>query len=222
MKKKTMLFASAALAALFVAALPIAAYAGEFTADCGTGPTCTGTVEGTGNFVFSDSQGLIWFCPSFIGTMSFTSGSSTGSLQLQLQGCVDPYFQFKCNGNGVATSNSMVTHNVYLEANHSTPGLLITGASLTISCVSPLGARTFTGDVVSHIENPDCNASKTNHTFALERTSVGQQKYRQVTTTGSIFDLMEINELNGSSLTASWSATWHVNYTGGNTVKFTC
>jgi hypothetical protein len=222
MQKKIRLFTAAVLTVFAMSVVPIAAHAGEFTADCSTGQTCNGTVEGTGPFVFSDTSGISWQCPSFTGNMSISSGSSTGSIQLLLHGCTSPPFELQCGEAGTITSNSMVTHNIYIDPNHSTPGVLVTGVNLIMSCPGVIGLRTFTGNVIGHFENPECGVAKAHHTFTLERTGAGQQRFKQVTTTGTIFDLIVKNDVGGVSLTAAWSATAHVNYTGGNTVRFTC
>src|SRR5215213_3728141 len=96
MRKKLMLLAAGALAALAFAAVPTVASAGEFTATCGSGATCTGTVLGTGKAEFNDTIGLGVECANTAGTTSQTSGSSTGSVELTFTGCVDTLFKTQC------------------------------------------------------------------------------------------------------------------------------
>src|SRR5690348_9446970 len=113
MSKKLMLLAAGVLAALAFSALPSVAAAGEFTADCGSGATCAGTVESTGITTLSTSS-LGIKCSSTTGTTSQTSGSSTGSVQLLFHGCEDEFQFGTCKNTATAgdiTTNQMVSQD---------------------------------------------------------------------------------------------------------------
>jgi hypothetical protein len=219
-----MLLAAGVLAALAFSALPSVAAAGEFTADCGSGATCTGTVESTGITTLG-SANLAIECTSTTGTTSQTSGSSTGSSSLIFKGCRDEIFNGSCTNTGVAgeiKNNTMVSHLIYLEKDKSKKGVLLTNANTTFECLGGFVKRTVTGSIIGEIENPECGIAKTHHTITFTQASKGQQTWKQITTEGTVFDLIANNDAGGAYETASQVGTAHINYTGGNTVKMTC
>jgi len=227
MSKKLMLLAAGVLAALALSALPSVAAAGEFTADCGSGATCSGTVESTGITTLGTGGGLVAVrCSATAGTTTQTSGSSTGAVRLLFTGCEDEATETSCKNTttaGAITTNSMVSHNIIISA---TPtkivGVLLTGANVTFECLGGFLKQTVTGNIIGQVEDPECGIARTHHTITFEQTSVGQQKYKQITTTGTSFDLTANNHAGSTYETASQVGTAHVNYAGGNTVKLTC
>jgi hypothetical protein len=224
MNKKLMLLAAGVLSALAFAALPAVASAGEFTATCGAGATCAGTIEGTGNTQFTDTTGLAVTCTQTTGTTSQTSGSPTGSAQFLFHGCSAIPGECHSTGQpaGTITTNAMVTHLIYIDPNKTTPGVLLTSANVTFTCpgVFPI-TKTVTGNIIGHITNPECGVARTNHTTTFSKTGAGQQTFKQVTTTGTIFDLVSTNDAGGNNLTSAQTGEGHITYTG-TTVKFNC
>jgi len=224
MKHKLMLLAVGALAALAFAALPAVATAGEFAADCETGASCTATVEGgAAELVNSAGEGIS--CTAVSGTASVTSGSSTGSVKLAFTGCREnvTIFHFSCTNtatSGKIETNTLTSHNIYIEPNASTPGVLLTGVNVTFSCAG-FANKTVTGSIIGHIENPQCGTFAASHSITFEKSANGVQKYMQVTTSGEKFDLISNNDNGGEYLTSSQTGTGTLKY-NSNKVKLTC
>jgi hypothetical protein len=225
MRKKLILLAAGAQVALAIAILPAAASAGEFTTDCEVGASCAYSVQSTGAIVFAGETGETTSCTSLTGAGTLTSGSSTGSVQLTFHGCKElaTPFTFACTtpgqSSGTVKSNVMVTHNVYIEPNKTTPGGLVANSLLTFSCGGV--NRRFTGNVLGHIENPACNTFQSHHTIVFEKLIEGRQKFTQITTTGTIFELLKNNDAGGVEETVSVDGTAHLTYSS-NKAKLTC
>ena len=230
MNKKLMLLAAGVLAALAFAALPAVASAGEFTADCENGAaTCTGAVAG-GALQIRNDAGEGFTCNAASGKATVTNGSSTGSLELNITGCVETItgFKFKCNSTGAAAgeikTGSMVTHLIYLEPNKQTPGIKITlpTAGVTYTCAG-FGRKLVTGKVIGHISNPNCGTFQASHTadFAEAAGKPGVQRWLQATTTGETTDLISNNDAGGAYTTMSVVGSTVITWTGTK-VKLTC
>jgi len=224
MKKLTILLAGV-LAVL--AAIPAVAAAGEFTADCESGASCSATIAG-GVATLNNTSNEKIECSSADGTATQTSGSSTGTVELTFTGCKEKVsgFNFSCNSagaaSGVITTNTMVSHLVYIDPNASTPGVLLTNSNVTFSCAA-FFKKQVTGNIIGHWSNPQCG------TFAAERTvtfeagaTTGSQKYTQVTTTGTVFDLISNNDNGGAYLTSSQTGTGTLKAENNVKTKFTC
>lgn len=231
MSKKLMLLALGALTALAMTALPSAASAGEFVQTCSGGGTCTGTVESTGIATLEEDGGLSVKCTTTTGTVSAPNNSSTGTLELTFSGCTEETLGTHCEStgqaNGVIKTNQMVTHNVYIDPNKTTPGVLVTGANVTFRCPIVNINKTVTGNIIGHIENPNCGIAKANHTVEFAAgASTGTQKWTQVTTTGTVFDLITASSTGTNAeanyTTSSQVGTGHINWQGGKTVTFDC
>jgi hypothetical protein len=224
MKQTLMLLAATAVAALAFTAIPAVALAGEFTADCEVGATCAATLTG-GQAAVSTSAGETISCSSFTGTANFTSGSSTSTIALLAHGCRETvtFFRFACNSagqpSGTIRMNELVGHNVYLESDHSITGILITNVNTTFECAG-FSKKTVTGNILGATPNPQCGVFKSSASGTLEATAHGSQKYTQVTTAGTVFDLI-ISSHEGAyqtlALIGSLTAT-----VSGNKIKATC
>jgi hypothetical protein len=225
--KKSILIAVGIAAVVIFASFPAGSSAGEYVGDCEVGAVCSATIAG-GAASFSNTSGETTSCTSVTGNMNQTSGSSTGTIQLTFHGCKETVtgFKFSCNSPGqpagTITTNTMTTHKVNLESAASkTPGLLITGWNTTYECTG-FSKMTYTGNVLGHITNPNCGTFQGSSTVRFEAPSHGQQKYKQVTTTGTVFDLISNNHAGGSYLTAALVAELTTTVTGGNKIKTTC
>jgi hypothetical protein len=212
-----------ALVALALASVPAVASAGEYTGDCETGATCSGTISG-GAAAFANSSGETIGCSAISGTASMTSGSSTGTVQLSATGCVETIsgFKFSCTNTATAgkiTTNNMVAHGVYVDSKRTIPGILITGVNVTFSCASFI-TRTVTGNILGAKPNAECGVFKASDTASLNQTAHGVQQYTQVTETGTVFDLIANNDNGGAYLTTS--LTGSLTITGTTKVKATC
>lgn len=230
MTKNRLLLAVGVLTALALTALPSSAFAGEFTATCSSGATCLGTVEGTGTAIIEDDSkstlGTIK-CTGVVGSITQTSGSSTGSAQVQFNGCADVVFNYKCSNTGVTgqiTTNVLTSHLIKLEDGSALPvGLLLTGVNVTFYCPLIAVPKTVTGSIIAEIENPSCGSAKTHHTISFENSAAGAQRWRQITTTGAMLDLtVSSHTLSEETTTTSWQATAHVNYPESKTVRLNC
>jgi hypothetical protein len=177
--------------------------------------------------VLEEAGGLKVTCTSTGGTVVQTSGASTGTASFVFKGCTESIFGTACNSLGAASgeikSNVMNSDLIYIDPNGMTPGILLTGAKVTFACVGETVKKTVTGNIIGHIENPECGFARANHTVVFEAgATTGSQKYTQVTTTGTIFDLITNNDNGGAYATSSQTGTGHVNYTEGKTLKLTC
>ncbi|HVD39626.1 MAG TPA: hypothetical protein VNC16_01295 [Solirubrobacterales bacterium] len=230
MNKKLMLLAAAALSALAFAAVPTVASAGEYEAHCEKAgvvqATCNATISG-GIAELSDTNGLRIHCKTVGGTASFTTTTSTGTASLQFKECTDAVFGLECNNQGTGTkqinTNAMVSHLVNIEPSPgTTPGVLMTGVNVTFTCAFGI-RKTVTGNVIGHLEEPAtvCNKAVTSLKLNFEKIANGQQQFKQVTTTGTIFDLISSAD-PGEYLTSAQTGTGTVSITEGKTVKITC
>jgi hypothetical protein len=228
MNKKLMLLATGALIALAFAALPAVSSAGEYTLDCelGVGKTCTGTFAGGARTV-SNANNETVTCTALTGTATAKGGTSTGTVELDFTGCRETItiFKFACNSAGkpagtVATGN-LVTHLVNLaESPGSTPGVSVTNANVTFECTGFLN-KTVTGSILLHIEKPNCGTYQASHSATSTETSHGQQKFKQVTGTGPILDLISSNH-NGTYITSSQVGLVTITWNAGQKVNITC
>jgi hypothetical protein len=235
MNKKLMLVAAGVLAALVFAALPAVASAGEFEGDCENArATCEGTIDGLETrLVNSRGEGIV--CSSVGGRAIQRNASSTGEAEFIFRGCREnvTIFRFSCNNTGTAgeiRTNRMVSHLIYLEPNtqaRTTPGILLTNANVTFTCAG-FARKTVTGNVIGHIENPQCNAFAAEHRVNFEEVagSPGTQRWQQITTEGTRFDLVSNEdepEGPGSIYkTSAQSGTGTITWRAGEHVKLTC
>jgi hypothetical protein len=211
MSKKIMVLALVAVSAAMLA-LPAFASAGVWDirfAD-GTAPTVANPITYTFESPVGETQKLT----SAIGTISCTkvtgagnyTTETTGSITaMDFTGCKDP-FGGNCTTEGAAVGTiaptlPMVTHNIRLEPGETTAlkheiGVLITPAGTTpatrhyatFSC-------TFTGKVlvegtgvIGQVTTPTCGTKTKESTLTFEGTG-NTQKWRQITTTGTVYDL---------------------------------
>ncbi len=230
MSRKLMLLSAGALCALTFAIFTAGASAGEFTADCSAGSTCAATVksttgEGKPPIQLENTSGEKIACTSVSGTASLTSGTSTGTTRLLFHGCQEQVtiFKFACTNtatSGTITTNTLTSHLIYIDEAKAMPGVLLTGVNVTFSCAG-FSNKTVTGNIIGWIQNPICKSPATGHTVSFEGFLPGNQKYDQVTSTGTIFDLTSNNDAGGAYRTSSQSGTAHVTYSSG-TVTLTC
>jgi hypothetical protein len=226
MNKKLMAIAVGVLSALAFTVLPMAASAGEFTADCKTGAECSGTVA-AGAIALSNTAGETITCSSATGTATLTSGTSTGTVNLTAHGCKETVtiFKFACNGvgqpAGTINTGNLVGHGIYVDPNKSIPGILITNVNMTFVCAGFV-SKTVTGNIIGADPTPECGVFKKSESGELKTTAHGQQQYKQVTTAGTVFDLISSNDAGGAYLTSALTGTATITATGGNEVKATC
>jgi len=230
MSKKLMVLAAGALAALAFTALPSIASAGEFEHHCtttgGVAQPCTLTIEGgAAELVNTAGEGIS--CTSVTGTGSASTTGTTGAALLTFKGCREniTIFKFTCTSTGTAgeiKTNELVSHNIYIDPSKTTPGLLLTGVNVTFNCAG-FAKKTVTGNVIGHLTSPNCSSAVTSMGISFEKSSNGNQKYKQVTTTGTIFDLISNNDTEGGVyLTSSQAGTGTIKTAAGQHIRLTC
>ncbi len=227
--KKFMLLATGALAALAFAAVPTVATAGEIIGHCSSGGTCNATFS-AGDGILEDDSGSSagkLTCTSTTGTVTGTSGTSTGTATLTAHGCKELVFGTSCNTAGqpagtIKTGNNLVSHLVYIDGPPTVQvGIHITGFNMTLICSGGLILKTITGSVIAKIENPECGKARTSFTGTMETTAPGSQRYKQITTTGPLFDLTSGTHTNDTT-TSAIIGTGTITVAEGKTVTLTC
>jgi hypothetical protein len=210
MNKKLMLLAAGALSALAFAALPAVASAGEFNVDC---TTCSGTISSTAEATLTTDSGSIAekikCTGATSGTATQTNGTSTGTVQIVFTGCKDEFISSQCNSTGISgeiKTNVMTSHMVRIDpisgaTPTGTPGVLLTGSNVTFTCPVVGVTKTVTGNIIGHWTNPECGKSVASHTVTFGAEG-NNQKYRQVTTTGTVFNLTSGSQASDATASA--------------------
>jgi hypothetical protein len=227
MKHKMMLLGLSAVVAAAFAALPAVASAGTPTVTC-AGAAC-GAFTSHGNTVsaLSTESGTTVTCTSNSGTGNYTS-TTTGTIQLTFHGCKTPtFFNTACTTpgqtSGTIKTGVSVFHNIYIEPNKTTPGVLITqpaGAPYTtFNCAGFLHVE-VTGSIIGHLESPACGGSSNVHKLNFVATAHGQQQFKQITTSGTAFDLT--SHVFGSPTTSAMNGTGNVTFAAGKSGTVNC
>lgn len=233
MSKKLMLLAAGALSALAFAALPAVAMGSEDQFHCSNAAGCTGVIQSTGITTLQDDSGSATGrvnCSAATGTVTIPQTSSTGNVAITFTGCKDGPGFGECQSIGspkgtiIATPNPLVGHLITIDPTPSViMGILLTNVNTTFTCNVFDLVKTVTGNVIGKIENPECNQKKSHHTIDFTQGPAGTQTYRQITTTGTMFDLTSGSHAGGGSdaTTSAQVGTGHVSW-GANTVEITC
>jgi hypothetical protein len=192
MKHKMTLLALAAFsAALF--ALPSVASAGEWTMDCPGGKaTCSFTTSGGHAELRAVNEPTIT-CTSSTGSGSVSTGGTTGTFGITFKGCTATlFFTASCNSAGAASGEIKVatstSHNVYLEPEKTTPGILVTPSTTEITCAG-FSNITVTGNGLLGDLTASCNQESETILLLLLETrthssgSRSQQRERSTTCT---------------------------------------
>jgi hypothetical protein len=227
MKHKFMMLALAAVSAVFFA-LPAVASAGEWTIDSETGALPTFTTSGKTAKLTSSGFGafLPVECTANTGTGKYTS-TTTSAVTLTFTGCTQAGNTCTTAGSasGTIKTTELVGHNIMIESTAAvaggTAGLLLTpnaGHFATFECGSSkfvVGGNGIIGDISA----PKCGeAFNKNATLVFETTSSGNQRYKQITTTGTTYDLSTTTSLG--TFTSGEDATGTVTFNQGT--KMTC
>lgn len=131
-------------------------------------------------------------CTSVTGTGHYET-STTGALELTFHGCAS--INFTCTSAGQATgtvkSRELQFHNVFLESDKSRLGLLITANEGRIASFACNGAAMeISGNgVISEMSSPGCGKTSQTATELFEASSPGNQKWTQIETEGTKYDL---------------------------------
>jgi hypothetical protein len=225
--KKLMLLALAVVsAALF--ALPAVAAAGAPETDCPAGAaTCKFTSSGTASSL-TTANGTTVNCTANTGSGEYTN-KTTGTIALTFTGCKDSIFSSSCSTSGQAAgtikTNSAVFHNIYTTDNKTTPGVLITqpssGSFANFACGAGFLTVNVTGNVIGSLETPGCGAEAETWALNFTQTAHGQQTHKQITGTGTSYDLISHLNTTAEPQTSAMVATGSVKFLTGK-AKLTC
>jgi hypothetical protein len=219
--KKLMLLALAVVSAAMFA-LPAVAAAGSPETDCpGGAATCSFTSSG-GASSLTTANGTTVNCTSNTGSGSYTSKTG-GTIGLTFNGCKESVFGTSCGTSGVIKTNTAPFDNVYTADNKTSPGVLVTqpagGTFANFSCGGGLLTVNVTGNVVGSLESPSCGSEAELWPLNFTQSAHGNQTLKQVTATGTSFDL--VSHLNvGGTQTSAMVATGTVKFSGK--AKLTC
>jgi hypothetical protein len=233
MRNKTILLALAAVsAALF--ALPAVASAGEWEIDTASGKFPTFTAASIGNTTLTqDGSNSKVTCTKSVGTGKYTTKTTGVELTLTFTGCTLGTGN-DCTTAGQAAGTIKTTdltfHNIMIEKTgavgvaNGRPGILITPngvhfASFVCHFFGLEDPVTVNGTgLIGDISAPACGATSNTATLKFESAATGTQKYMQITTEGTKFDLSS-NE-NGTVRTASQDGEGTVTFS--EPVTMTC
>jgi hypothetical protein len=222
MCKKLMLIAAGAFTGLAFTTLTSAASASEWENHC-VALSCTFTVQSTGHTVFSsatkEGSTHTFTCTTTNGSGSQSAlTSKTASVELTLTGCkeLDTGFGFACNSPGASagifTTNIMTSDNVWIDAAKTTPGIRLTGINVTFSCGFGLTQSRVTGNIIGHLETPNCGIARNHTTVDFRDTGVdGVMKDATVTGVAVAGLTVDPNE-TGVYVSTAMRGTWHLNW----------
>lgn len=226
-----MLLFAGALAVLALAAVPSVAMAGEWTIDPETGVASELTFSGeTGEAKLTSSLGTV--TAKKVDVKGTYENGTTGHVEFtftEVSGLGGT-----CTGTvpvaptGTITSTELAFHNIMIEKTgaegfpNGKAGILITSNLehfATFKC--PLATVEVKGNgIIGEVLNPLCTNTGFQSTATLEfaSTSTGVQKYMQVTTEGTKYDLTAKSSLG--TVTASEDAEGTITF--NRKVKMTC
>jgi hypothetical protein len=222
MRKRPLLFALSVLcAALF--AMPAAASAGEWDLDGAAGLGFA--IKKVTNPVLTVTNGDTVNCTGLGGNGLYAT-DTTGQVTMVFTGCTESTFGTACTSPGEAAGTIAIAnkefHNVIIGnfADNNTPiGILITiGKESEAKCSFGLINIKLTGNVIGEVETPGCGVVTKNLKINFVSSSHGTQKYQQVTTTGTKYDLLI--DIGSEEKTGSLDATYETVFV--KDVKPTC
>jgi hypothetical protein len=194
------------------------------------GATIT-AVAASGESALSTASGMTISCSSGSGTVQ-SSGKTTGSAAYVLHGCKETatIFKFSCTSEGQPAGTVKLAtatgHLVYLDENHTRPGVLATppenGVFAKFSCAGGFSSVEVKGNgILGEVTAPACGQTSSASTVVTQTSSHGVQKTRQIEETGTVYNLTaSINGGPFESVGTTWSVT--ATATGGNEATLTC
>jgi hypothetical protein len=207
MSKKIMLLALTAVSAAMFA-LPAMASAGTWTIDAAENFTVASEAN-THTLLTQQGSNIQVTCTGVTGNGAYNASRTDGTISLSFTGCKESVFSTNCNspgaGAGVITVPNLKFDNRLIDP--TTPGILMTPASGTVfstfTCFGGSVHVEVTGNgVIGDITTPKCGESSKEATIDFETNGTpGVQKYMQVTTEGTKFDLDAKETVFGSTTT---------------------
>jgi len=233
MKHRIILLALAAVSAVMFA-LPAVASAGEWELDAKLPQSFTTASIGktilTQKALSAEDKPATVTCLGATGTGKYTTKTTAEEVTLTFTGCTESTFGSSCTSAGQASgtikTTDLVSHNIMIDSTAQvaggTPGILLTpkeGHFATFNCAFFFKIEVGGSGIIGDISAPKCGAaaSKT-ATLKFESPTEGTQKYMQITTEGTKFDLTSTQ--GGTARTASQDGEGTVTY--GEAVTMTC
>jgi hypothetical protein len=218
MKQRLTLAALAAVGVLMLA-VPSMASAGTWNID--PEPTHAAPLNFTtkGGEAKLTTTSSVVTCETNEGAGYYTTPTTGFITKLTFHGCHTTVFGFTINcktagevGNTITATVPLEFHNIMI---HSTaqvaggrPGILITSAAEEHFAGFECGGNqiTVTGNgVIGEISSPKCGGKSKTGTLKFESSATGVQKYQQITTEGTKYDLKSSTN-GGAPVTASEDA----------------
>lgn len=209
------------LLAIAVGVLALGAMASQALAVTPEGDPAGGKfpVAGTGTSgksVLSTASGMTVECTAGSGSGQATS-KTTGEGSYTLTGCTTVILGLKlsCTSAGQASGTIVtgvsVTHLVYLDENHTKPGVLATppanGVFAKFVCAM-VTVEVKGNGVLGEITAPLCGQKSKTGTVVTQTSAHGTQKYRQVEETGTQYDMTaSINGGAFETVGTDWTVT---------------
>jgi hypothetical protein len=239
MSKRLMLIAAGALAVLAFTALPGVASAAEWECETAGGAIC-GSFSGTNpttSQLTEEGSSTVVPCTSHDTTGKYTT-KTTGEVQILFDGCGSKEPNGSCTSAGQPAGTvqtfTLTFHNVMLEGTGQspapTPGVLITPNATNNEIASYTCGGFFTlhvrGNGVLGDLTKSCGSETpagTNIATDFESVATGTQKWTQVETAGTKFDLTATETVGGfdvATRTASLDEETSVHF--GSATKITC
>ncbi len=233
MKHKAILLALTVVSAAMFA-LPAIASAGEWELDAKL-PQAFTAVNKAGTVTTLTQQGSATkvTCTGSTGSGKYTTKTTGEELTLTFTGCKESAIGTACTTSGQASGTIKTTdltfHNVMLEATKAagfekgTPGILITPNGThfaSFTCGFGLVSVEVTGNgIMGDISAPACGAAaQKTATLNFDSSATGVQKWMQITTAGTKFDLD--SKENGTVRTASQDGEGTITFS--ENVQMTC
>jgi len=202
MKKLVLLALGAVSAVMF--ALPAVASAGEWEVDP-AGVTFTPGSNSGLNSVLTTNNNETVTCEGSTGSGAYNALShTTGTIELTFTGCRESIFGTTCSNTTTAgriTTTKATLTNEYLTDDKKTPGVTIKGTGTeehlaTFTCDFGGVKLKVTGTVMGAFEANECGTNSTVHKLEFNSPTHGNQQYKQITGTGTNYDLTsEVNIL---------------------------
>jgi hypothetical protein len=229
MSKKILLLALAAISAAMFA-VPAVAAAGEWSLDSASGKypvSFTSVGEGSTSLT-TDSSSLKVTCTGNTGSGKQISATTAEEVTILFTGCTENLFGSSCKSTGQETgkikTTDLVSHNVILEASPEVRGVLLTpnnGHFASFVCGGGLVSVSVNGNgIIGEMTAPTtCGAVSKTSTLNFVTTAAGTQKWNQVTTTGTKFDLTS-SQNGGAAATAGQDGKGTTTF--AESMTFTC
>lgn len=225
MKTKILTPAALVCLALSLAAPPALAVTPEGDVEKFFPATGTGT---SGASEMSTAGGTTISCTSGAGTGQ-ANDKTTGEGTYTLHGCRETVslFKFFCKSEGQPEGTiklaTTIGHLVYLDENHTKPGVLATppanGVFAKFTCGGFFMVEVKGNGILGEIIAPKCGETSKTGTVITQTASHGVQKTRQIEETGTLYNLTA--SINGGAF-ESVATTWSVTGTSTQSGTLTC